>query len=474
MSDMDGADDDDQVPGRTKSARAQRQRSLRIRVVPPATIDPTNMSEVAQVGVLDPTGGSPATLLRHDSPASIHSARHDFSRYPTRKPSGFLGGGQAGISDASLRTYNGERIRSPANGSPFEDQGNPFHKNDPERGFSPYVKEKYIANIVYPAPGEPEDDDPYHNPDGTEDLPLKFKDVYRYWNPRYILSVMMLFMVALGVLTLFIVVPLLNGLEMLKRQRVRPDPNLLSPLDIPHLAHLRTSLIDPDTPPYAYTRDSVLGKGELKLVFSDEFNQDGRTFYPGDDQFWEAPDYHYASTSDLEWYDPDAVITANGTLQLRFDMYKNHNLDYRSGMLHSWNKMCFKGGVMEVSASLAGPGGISGLWPGVWSLGNLARPGYRATSDGIWPYSYNQCDVGITPNQSSPDGMSYLPGQRLASCTCPGEDHPSPGRGRGAPEIDALEGTAYNNLGTVTQSVQLVSEAVFIDELVLTKSIGPL
>jgi hypothetical protein len=31
----------------------------------------------------------------------------------------------------------------------------------------------------------------------------------------------------------------------------------------------------------------------MKLVFSDEFNTDGRTFYPGDDPFWEAEDLHY-------------------------------------------------------------------------------------------------------------------------------------------------------------------------------------
>jgi hypothetical protein len=29
------------------------------------------------------------------------------------------------------------------------------------------------------------------------------------------------------------------------------------------------------------------------LVFSDEFNTDGRTFYPGDDPYWEAVDLHY-------------------------------------------------------------------------------------------------------------------------------------------------------------------------------------
>ena len=38
------------------------------------------------------------------------------------------------------------------------------------------------------------------------------------------------------------------------------------------------------------------------------------------------------------------------------------------------------------------------------------------------PYSYHDhCDVGITPNQSSYDGLSFLPGMS----TCPGEDHPN-------------------------------------------------
>lgn len=34
----------------------------------------------------------------------------------------------------------------------------------------------------------------------------------------------------------------------------------------------------------------------MVLVFSDEFETDGRTFYPGDDPFWEAVDLHYWGT----------------------------------------------------------------------------------------------------------------------------------------------------------------------------------
>lgn len=62
--------------------------------------------------------------------------------------------------------------------------------------------------------------------------------------------------------------------------------------------------------------------------------------------------------------DPDAITTIEGSLKITLDAFVNHNLMYRSGMLQSWNKMCFKGGIIEVSASLAGPGGKAGLWPG--------------------------------------------------------------------------------------------------------------
>ena len=168
-------------------------------------------------------------------------------------------------------------------------------------------------------------------------------------------------------------------------------------------------------------------------------------------------DIWYGSTQDLEWYDPDAVTTFDGTLTIRLDKFVNHDVNYRSGMINSWNQICFKGGALEISVSLPGPGGASGLWPGAWTLGNLGRPGFRASTDGIWPYTYNSCDAGITPNQSMTDGTSYLLGQKLPSCVCEGEDHPTPGTGRGAPEIDVFEASADPNskVGVITQSYQV-------------------
>ena len=92
---------------------------------------------------------------------------------------------------------------------------------------------------------------------------------------------------------------------------------------------------------------------------------------------------------------------------------------------------------------------------------------------------YNECDVGILPNQtyvngSGPDAalhsdasrskynfeLSWLPGQRLSACTCPNEEHPGPSNnvGRGVPEIDILEAErnkAADGVGqVVSQSAQ--------------------
>ena len=118
------------------------------------------------------------------------------------------------------------------------------------------------------------------------------------------------------------------------------------------------SLIDADTPDDAKTRTGFDGE-QYELVFSDEFNLDGRSFYPGDDPYWEAVDLWYGATQDLEWYDPSQITTQGGALQITMesvdDITTNHGLQYKSGMLQSWNKFCFTSGYIEVSMTLPGP-----------------------------------------------------------------------------------------------------------------------
>jgi hypothetical protein len=80
----------------------------------------------------------------------------------------------------------------------------------------------------------------------------------------------------------------------------------------PLLQNLRRGLIDPDTPEEAKTRQSHSGKTQ-KLVFSDEFNTAGRTFYDGDDPFFQAVDIWYGATQDLE-VSYAVIATADPTL----------------------------------------------------------------------------------------------------------------------------------------------------------------
>ncbi|KAG6879217.1 hypothetical protein C0992_004359 [Termitomyces sp. T32_za158] len=258
-------------------------------------------------------------------------------------------------------------------------------------------------------------------------------------------------------------------------------------------------LIDLETPHEVYTKADYMNGEDWVLVFSDEFNTDGRTFYPGDDPYWEAVDLHYWQTNDLEWYDPSGATTKDGYLQLKLERTIpeiNHNLSYKSGMIQTWNKFCFTGGLIEVNVSLPGDSTVSGLWPAIWTMGNLGRAGYGASLEGMWPYSYDSCDVGTLPNQTHPGtqtplaavengdpanndelvvlsprptSMSAMFSRFLtqltsryhsAACTCSGESHPGPVLtdgtyvGRAAPEIDVYEAIVTDQKGQVSQSAQ--------------------
>jgi len=312
----------------------------------------------------------------------------------------------------------------------------------------------------------PEDDDALHEPD-----PKGHKEPLGL-SGRGFFNVGMLVLVIATLLALFISYPIVHYLKV----GSFPVTNLVNGTgQVPDLPGL-PNLIDKDTPDSAKTRTGYDGQ-EYELVFSDEFNLDGRSFYPGDDPFWEAVDLNYWATKDLEWYDPGNVKTANGNLVITLESVQNHDLSYRSGMLQSWNKFCFTNGYIEFNMSLPGQSNVAGYWPGAWIMGNLGRPGYGGTTDGVWPYTYDTCDIGTFPNQTNKDGtpvtnahggtkkynyqLSVLPGQKLSACTCPNTpstEHPGPtlNTGRGAPEIDALE-AQKNKLGDggkVSQSAQ--------------------
>ncbi|KAJ7498599.1 beta-glucan synthesis-associated [Mycena latifolia] len=345
------------------------------------------------------------------------------------------------------------------------------------RGLVPYAYDPALDEL-----DPPDEEDFLHDPsykggkDGYQGA-RQFKHRHSFpW--RGVANVSLLIILILALLALFISYPVISyfqhaPINALIDGNIRVNSTGQAPV-LPNTP----ALVDAATPSDALTRTGFDGES-YTLVFSDEFEDEGRTFYPGDDPYWEAVDLWYGNTADLEWYDPSQVVTREGHLVITMDststtasgqsmgstapftVAENHNLTYRSGMLQSWNKFCFTRGYIEVAIVLPGPNAnTQGYWPGAWTMGNLARPGYTATTDGTWPYTYNSCDVGTFPNQTDADGLgpaaalhsdasrekynyelSWLSGQKLSACSCPGSDHPGPdvSVGRGAPEIDILE-----------------------------------
>lgn len=201
-----------------------------------------------------------------------------------------------------------------------------IRENDPEKAvFFPYMDDRLGAPIAeFPLYTDAvEDDDDMHMPQWDDDIKLKphWKDHFSRGNISSTIG--MIFMV-LGLLTVFIVLPVISftGTNLIPYSYETPldqmpgawdaqDKNswaYVNDREYPLMKNIRTGLIDPDTPDSAMTRKDINGD-TMNLVFSDEFNEQNRTFYPGDDPFWFAPDFWYGATMDLEWYDPDAANT---------------------------------------------------------------------------------------------------------------------------------------------------------------------
>eukprot|EP00934_Nitzschia_sp_Nitz4_P001055 Nitzschia sp. Nitz4//scaffold152_size53828//42992//44854//NITZ4_006750-RA/size53828-augustus-gene-0.93-mRNA-1//1//CDS//3329537226//1055//frame0 len=200
-----------------------------------------------------------------------------------------------------------------------------------------------------------------------------------------------------------------------------------------------SSWIDPDTPQEARKIKplSIGDEREYDLVFSDEFNVPDRTFRDGDDPRWTALDKNDFTNNALHYYSPDAATTSNGSLQITLDIEPRDELstfadpeskEFKSGMLQSWNKFCFTGGIIEYEVKLPKSPKVAGLWPAIWMMGNLGRATFVNSTEDMWPFSTNVCDKRTKHSQL------------VNSCWNRDEEEGMPwGRGRGAPEIDLLE-----------------------------------
>ncbi|KAG7401254.1 hypothetical protein PHYBOEH_002058 [Phytophthora boehmeriae] len=239
--------------------------------------------------------------------------------------------------------------------------------------------------------------------------------------------------------------------------------------------------VDPATPDDHQTYISSRGR-KWDLVMSDEFNTPNRSFRPGDDHLWTSVEKPDGVNGAMELYSHNMTSTKcddDGTCYFYikaidevnvinvYNMYTHPPgftdayFFYRAAMVQSWNKFCYQGGMLETRVQL--PGAVSEAsgnpdlalgksakvktskyyptWPGIWMMGNLGRAIFSASTNRMWPFSYDKCE----PDVFNPSN------QRISAC----DDNPgyglNPNQGRGAPEIDVLEGSA----SLISSSVQL-------------------
>lgn len=169
--------------------------------------------------------------------------------------------------------------------------------------------------------------------------------------------------------------------------------------------------VDEMTPHGRRTRRSLFDGTPHELVFSDEFETDGRTFADGDDPRWTALEKNDYTNDALHYYAADAASTRGGRLRIKtsarntafsgFDdasgKDKRGVKKFRSAMLQGWNKFCFTGGIVETELELPGAADVGGLWPAFWLLGNLARHTFVGSSNNMWPWSQSTCPAGTSP-----------------------------------------------------------------------------
>ncbi|ETI53612.1 hypothetical protein F443_03476 [Phytophthora nicotianae P1569] len=240
--------------------------------------------------------------------------------------------------------------------------------------------------------------------------------------------------------------------------------------------------VDPETPHERYTWKTSRGH-TWDLVMSDEFNTPGRSFRPGDDHLWTSIEKPDGVNDAMEIYAHNKTTTAcdkassvcsfqieleDAVIQLQVwnsylqtPGFENVTFFYRGGMVQSWNKFCIQGGMIEVRAQL--PGALTETsgnpdilldssararslryyptWPGIWMMGNLGRAIFSGSTNRMWPFSYDACD----PDTLTPTN------QRISACDADPGSGMNPHQGRGAPEIDIVEGGGT----TISSSIQV-------------------
>ena len=178
----------------------------------------------------------------------------------------------------------------------------------------------YVYDPTSDQSSPPDADDALHDPTTLEHDQRKVAGL----NFRGIVNVLVVFIIISVIVCLFTVYPILSFLRTNPRNlAIDNNVQVNGTGQVAVLPNLPV-LVDKKTPDNVKTRKGWDGH-DYELVFSDEFETEGRSFYPGDDPFWEAVDLWYGATEDMEWYDPG---THMGCMHLRLCSHSSRPGNY--------------------------------------------------------------------------------------------------------------------------------------------------
>jgi len=149
-------------------------------------------------------------------------------------------------------------------------------------------------------------------------------------------------------------------------------------------------------------------KPEWKLVWSDEFDRDGRP----DPARW-ILDTGFVRNQELQWYQPENAWCEKGLLIIEGRREKKPNPNFEAG---STNWKAKREYAEYTSASLSSKGIAS------WAYGRFEMRGRIDTRAGMWPAFWTLGAEGRWPKNGEVDIMEYYRGMLLANLIWAGPD----------------------------------------------------
>jgi beta-glucanase (GH16 family) len=196
-------------------------------------------------------------------------------------------------------------------------------------------------------------------------------------------------------------------------------------------------------------------KEGYRLVWSDEFNKDGRP----DSANW-TYESGFVRNEELQWYQPQNAICKNGILSIEARREQRPNPDYKSGS-NDWRTK--RSMIDYTSACLITAGRKT------WQYGRFEMRARIDIRNGLWPAWWTLGIDKAWPGNGEIDIMEYYGGRLLANIACLGKDRRAEWYSNTF-SVDSLGGSSWDDkfhIWRMDWTAEYV--ALYVDDQLLNK-----